>query len=149
MIKRFTRFMQNINGIQLSAIGTGARGGILLDLELVWTPFTFQAAPDNDVPRGGDIWVLIGDTTGSRPIIGQTTSTADSSIVVPQGGFFEWSHPLKSELINADSMISKLAISGGREPLGAFAGFVQIAALPQIPAFAHSMVIHATLLEFD
>lgn len=141
--------MQAISTIQLSAVGTGARGGILLDLELVWTPFTFQAAPDNDQPRGGDIWVLVGDTTGSRPIIGQTVNTADSSIVVPQGGFFEWSHPLRSELISADSMVSKLAISSGREPLGAFAGFVQIAALPQNASFPHSMMIHATLLEFD
>lgn len=149
MIKRFTRFMQNINAIQLSAVGTGARGGILLELELAWAPFTFQAAPDNDQPRGGDIWVLVGDTTASRPILGQTILTSDSSIVVPQGGFFEWSHPLKSELISADSMVSKLAISNGREPLGAFAGFVQIAALPQNASFPHSLVIHATLLEFD
>lgn len=151
MIRRYSRFIQNINQIKLDTpnnASSGTRGGILLSIELAWVPFTFSAT-ETDVPRGGDIWVLVGDTAGSRPILGQTIDTANSAIVLSAGGVWEWSHPFINSLQDADSIISKLGNSAGKEPVGAYNGYIQIAVQPGNPTYPHSMTYNVVTLEYE
>ena len=151
MIRTYTRFIQNIDQIKVDVPATvsyGTRGGILLSIEFTWVPFTFQVE-EPDVPRGGNIWVLVGDTSGNRPILGQTIDSAGSAIVMTAGSVYEWTHPFRSTLQDADPVISKLATVPGKEPIGAFNGFIQIVVQPGTPPYYHSLSYTVTVLEYE
>ena len=153
----YARLHRNIVNIQPAGASEdflyGLRGGILLSLKLTWQPFTFlNQGTDEEVPRGGDIHVIVADAGTTLPVLGQIGATlTDSPIVVPNGGSWEWDHPYAPGMRDCIVMIEKMAFHPfAIMPIGILQGALRIIAQQEpVRAIAHSLIVEAEFIGFD
>jgi len=147
-----TRYFSNISAqSQLTVSGLPQRGGIILEVNAVWHPFTFTNAGElSERPVGGDVLFKLESTAG----ISLTSVNQSQFNVVPQGGNFHWVHPYSNEIQDAATMIEKLA-SGNLNPR-AIGLILESESLryvfkpdPNRPLGVHSLEVNVTMLAFD
>lgn len=151
-----TLLENNITVLRNSDIVLGARGGILLSLNLEWQPVTyFNINTDDELIKGGDIHVLVTDSSTSRSPIGQIdlTHPVVDSIIVPSGGDWFWSHP-EEDAIESSAAIAKLAFNPNftEDPIGILRGPLRLRMEPdpnRAVTVAHSLAIEVKFLAFD
>lgn len=149
------RLTRNIENITVTGNSQdylfSAAGGILLSIKLTWYGYTFlNQGTEDEVAKGGDIHVLLADSNGGRPILGHLVAPL-TTIVVPQGGSWEYDHPFKEEILASSGFIEKLNLSSNFDPPEAcLRGFLRvIASADPVRETPHSLSIEADLLAFD
>lgn len=138
---------------QTEDIAMGVRGGILLNLELNWVARSFfNIGTEDELAKGADIYVIVGDSNGSTPILGQRLSPIDY-IIVPQGGTWVWSHPYADQLRSAAPVVSKLAPYGSYpvQPIGLIKANMRLIANQDLyrPNIQHDLEVIAEFITFD
>tara|TARA_R110002096_G_scaffold186882_12_gene366056 strand:+ start:429 stop:905 length:477 start_codon:yes stop_codon:yes gene_type:complete len=152
----YTRTHQKMTNIdftgQTADYFVGFNGAIILDIQLKWAPYTFlNVGTSEESSQGGDIHVVLADSTTSISVLGQGDNF-NTPIIVPHGGVFTWSHPNYNTIIDAALTIEKLLPNPNlaiQQP-GLIRGSIRLLARAEpVRQTPHSLIIEAELLVFD
>lgn len=134
-------------------VTAATRGGILLELKLIWKPRTFfDIGTANETINPGDIHVAVYDTGTSQTIFGLENGSTTDLIVVPTNGEWSWQNPFYNEILRAAVLIEKLAYSTLPLPQnGIIKGNVNVIAIPDPlkPTAVHDLTVEGLFLLFD
>lgn len=157
----YSRLVKNSTNIPIFpssqdvTFNVGPRGGILLELQLIWRPGSyFNAGTSSEIARLGDIFVTVKDSnnqSGTPLLLYQQNS--NDFITVPSNASWTWTHPHRNEFVVGVNYLSKLgtAASMNPQPIGAVTGTSIIVTASGDPATnaIHNLVVHAEFISFD
>lgn len=147
---RVHRLMTNIGSSAAADYVFGTRGGILLNISLIWRPRTyFDQGTSDEQEKLGPIHAIVGDSATSNTILGQALTGSD--IVIPNNGRFDWEHPQRQGILDSLSVVEKLAFNSFNPmPIGVIKASLRIlASYDPVLQVNHDLEIIADLVAFD
>lgn len=141
--------MSNVGAGQTQDYLFGPRGGILLDILLTLRPRAFYnigTTSEQVVPSS--MIVTVGDSATAASVVGQDTT---GFVIVSTDSPWGWGHPNRANIIEAASVIEKLAFNTFTPmPIGVLRGSLRIiAGWDPLRQVSHDLVVEASLLVFD